>query len=663
MAQRQNRTVLSAAHRSGVGIRLPRRHHDSLFLRQGRQKAGRICLVRAKQRVQVSEGRQKEAQSLGTLRHVRQRHRTVEPRYQALSPRRPRGFLGRRSGPMPQRGPARLGPDLENDRPAVAEKRLVLHRRAVGGLPHRPPAKNPAAGGVAKILDKRRRKRLTRFQLPSSISHLPSPICQLPKKSQIPNFKPPNMKEPMQQQPAKPSSAVSRRQFIKTSSFAAAGAGLLASSGDAAPESSSASKTPGIPPIRSKQPIRAVVIGLGGRGGGAGRDFLEAAKWLGVDGQIVAVADLFAEQARRGKDNYGVPEDKCFSGFDAFKKALEVPGVNYAILATPPGFRPHHFKACIEAGKNVFMEKPVAVDGPGIRTVYAAAETAKQKNLKVAAGTQRRHRPSYIETVKRIHDGMIGDVTSLRAYWVNGGPIWHDGDKARYGQHVGDTVLEKQINHWYHYILLCGDHICEQHVHNLDIANWIMKDHPVKCWGMGARQQLGDKAGEIWDNFAIEYQYANGVRLHAYCGQIKRAWSSVSEACHGAKGASELHDGRNYIKTKDGKLWKPGEIKDDNGYVNEHRDLILAILNDSPLNEAKQVADSTLTAIMGREAAYSGAEVDWATMLHSKFTYGPDMLYQDCSRLEWGAFRTLQPPMPSQHAIFKQPPVVAGASA
>lgn len=438
---------------------------------------------------------------------------------------------------------------------------------------------------------------------------------------------------------------------------------MVLSSGCASMHKSQAYQAPAILPKSSKMPIRAVVIGVGGRGGGAGRDFLDAVKNLGVDGKIVATADVFAEQARRGKEAYGVPEEKCFSGFDAYTKALAEPGVNYAILATPPGFRAAHFKACIEAGKNVFMEKPVAVDGPGIRMVYAAGEEAKQKNLKVAAGTQRRHRPSYIETINRIHDGMIGDVMDVRAYWVNGGPIWHDGDRARYGQKIGDTVLEKQLNNWYHYIWLCGDHICEQHVHNIDVANWIMNDHPVKCWGMGARQQLGNKAGEIWDNFGIEYQYANGVRLHSYCGQIKRAWSSVSEAAQGSKGSCELHDGKNFIKTKNGKIWKPGEIKEDNGYVNEHRDLICAILNDTPLNEAKQVADSTLTAMMGREAAYSGSEVDWETMLNSNFVYGPDLLYKDCSKMQWGDFRTLAPPMPGEHNIFKQKAILPLAKA
>jgi predicted dehydrogenase len=449
----------------------------------------------------------------------------------------------------------------------------------------------------------------------------------------------------MQTNQPNPSPVVSRRQFIKSSSLVAASAAAVS--------------FPSILSAQSKMPIRAVIIGVGGRGGGAGRDFTEAVKITGVDGKIVAVADIFPEQAKRGKENFEVPENMCFSGFDAYQKALAVPGVNYAILATPPGFRPPHFKACIDAGKNVFTEKPVAVDGPGIRVMYAAAEEAKKKNLKVAAGTQRRHRPSYMETVKRVQDGAIGDITALRAYWVNGGPIWHRGD-------TGSTELERQIRNWYHYIWLCGDHICEQHVHNLDIANWIMKDHPVKCWGMGARQQLTleGKSGEIWDNFAVEYQYANGVRLSSYCGQVKRSWNSVSEAATGASGTAEFHDGRNYIKDKDGKVWKPTVAKDkDNGYVNEHCDLINAIINDTPLNEAKQVADTTLTAIMGREAAYSGSEVDWETALSSTFAYGPELLYSNCAKLDWGPFRTLKPPVPSQHDIYKDPPAVPVAKA
>jgi predicted dehydrogenase len=440
----------------------------------------------------------------------------------------------------------------------------------------------------------------------------------------------------MQDQTNNQSSAVSRRQFLKTSSIAAASVAAAAS-------------FPSILHGQEKKAINAVIIGLGGRGGGAGGNFMEAVKATGVAGKIVAVADLFPEAANHGQDNFGVAPDKCFSGFDAYMKALEVPGVNYAILATPPGFRSAHFKACVEAGKNVFMEKPVAVDGPTCRMMYAAAEAAKQKNLKVAAGTQRRHQTGYMETIKRIQDGAIGDIVTLRVYWVNGGPIWHKGER-------GDSDLERQIRNWYHYIWLSGDHICEQHVHNLDVGNWIMKGHPARCWGMGARQQLDGKSGEIWDNFAVEYEYPGGARMYAYCGQIKRDWSSVSEGVQGTSGTSNPGGS---IAAKGGWTFRHRGNGDRDPYVQEHIDLINAIVNDTELNEAKQVTDSTLTAIMGREAAYSGAGVEWDAILNSQFAYGPQTLFQDCSKMQYGAFRTLQPPMPNSHNIIKDPPVVS----
>ncbi len=445
----------------------------------------------------------------------------------------------------------------------------------------------------------------------------------------------------MQDQSGTPSHAVSRRQFLKSSTVAAAAAAV---------------SFPAVVSADTKQPINAIIIGVGGRGGGAGRNFLDAAKEVGCDAKIVAVADVFPEAANKGTEHFGVPAEKCFSGFDGYRKALAEPGVNYCILATPPGFRASHFRACVEAGKNVFTEKPVCVDGPGARMMYESAEMAKQKGLKVAAGTQRRHQAAYIDTIKRIQDGSIGDIVTLRAYWVNGGPIWHRGDK-------GDTELERQVHNWYHYIWLCGDHICEQHVHNLDVCNWIMNDHPVKCWGMGARQQLGDKSGEIWDNFAVEYEYANGVRLFSYCGQIKREWSSVSEDAEGSKGTAALSGGAGgMIRPKGGELIR---IKNNNvdPYVQEHIDLITAIQKDLPLNEAKQVTDSTVTAIMGREAAYTGAAMDWETIVNSKFAYGPDQLYKDSSKMAWGESRVLMPPMPSLHDIRKNPALIQVAKA
>lgn len=429
---------------------------------------------------------------------------------------------------------------------------------------------------------------------------------------------------------------VSRRSFLKASAAASAVAAV------------------NLPSVlaQAKKPMNAVILGIGGRGGGAGQNFLQACKEVGVEGKVLAVADIFPGQARRGNESFGVPENRCFSGFDSYVKALETPDVNYAILAAPPGFRPPHFKACIEHGKHVFMEKPVAVDGPGCRIMYAAAEEAKKKNLKVAAGTQRRHQPSYIETIKRIHGGEIGDVVTLRAYWVNGGPIWHRGER-------GNSALEKQIYNWYHYIWLCGDHICEQHVHNLDVCNWVMKNaHPVRCWGMGARQQLEGKSGEIWDNFAVEYEYEGGVRMYSYCGQIKRQWSSVSEAVHGTKGYANPGGSTH---PKGGQMWRNRDAKPVDPYVQEHVDLINAIVNDTPLNEAAQVTDSTLTAILGREAAYSGRGLEWDEVLNSKFMYGPEQLYTDASKMQFGEFRTLRPPMPSLYDILKNPPMAPAA--
>ena len=439
---------------------------------------------------------------------------------------------------------------------------------------------------------------------------------------------------------------VTRRHFLKNSTLFAATAAAVTS-------------FPNILHAQTKPKLNAAIIGLGGRGSGAGKDFLDAAKEVGVEANIVALADLFPDQVTKCRQNLSrlsveVPSTQCFSGFDAYLKALEVPGVNYVILAAPPGFRPAHFKAAVAAGKNIFTEKPVAVDAPGCKIMYSAGAAAKEKGLKVVAGTQRRHHPGYMETVKRIQDGAIGDVTALRAYWVQG-PIWHDGHKARYGQPLGTTDLDVQLNNWYHYIWLCADHIVEQHVHNIDVCNWVMNAHPVKAWGNGGRLQLGNKPGEIWDNFSVEFEYANGVRMHSYCGQYKRDFGSVNEAVVGSKGTSNPSG---QIRPKDGPAWRAPNKKLSE-YVYEHIDLIKAIVSDTPINETEQVTDSTLTAIMGREAAYGGGVVEWDDMKNNEFTYGPELLYTDASKMQFGAFRTLKSPMPGNHDIFSKPPKVA----
>lgn len=450
------------------------------------------------------------------------------------------------------------------------------------------------------------------------------------------------------------SEAVSRRQFLKKTTTLAGGSVLgisLASCSTNKSKTVATAAAVAAPAVAKAQgtnmPFNAVIIGVGGRGSGAGGNFLEAAKIAGVEAKIVAVADIFQDQANKAQGLFGVPADKCFSGFDAYLKALEVPGVNYVILATPPGFRPAHFTAAVAAGKNIFTEKPVCVDGPGARIMYAAAQVAKQKGLKIAAGTQRRHHAGYIETIKRIQGGAIGDVTAMRAYWVNGGPIWHRGLK-------GDTDLERQVHNWYHYIWLCADHIVEQHVHNIDVCNWVMNAHPVRAWGMGSRQQLGDQPGEIWDNFAVEFEYENGVRLHSYCGQEKREFSAVREAIVGSNGTS---DPAGSIRPKEGAAWRFSGKRPPE-YTQEHVDLINAIVNNTELNEAEQVTDSTLTAIMGREAAYSGGVVEFDDMKNSEFAYGPELLYTDASKMTWGPFRTLKPPVPGNHDIFSKPPQV-----
>src|SRR5579859_8060886 len=383
------------------------------------------------------------------------------------------------------------------------------------------------------------------------------------------------------QNPSNPSPAVSRRQFIKTSTLAAA-------------TTAAAASFPYVLRAQGKQAINAVIIGIGGRGGGAGQNFLEAGKNLGVDTKIVAVADLFPEQAKRGTENFSVPEEKCFSGFDAFRKALEVPGVNYAILATPPGFRASHFRACVEAGKNVFMEKPVAVDGSGCRLVYETAEMAKQKNLKVAAGTQRRHQASYNETIKRIHDGAIGDIVAARCYW-NGDTPW------RNPRREGQTDMEYQLRNWYHYTWLCGDHIVEQHVHNLDVMNWVLQGHPLRAVAVGGKQvRTGPEYGNGWDHFGVDFEWPNDVHVLSMCRHWPGTPGNVSEAVVGTKGKSNCAT----------RITGPNEWSfqggDNKPYVQEHTDLIASIRSGNPLNEAEQVAHSTLTAIMGREAAYTG---------------------------------------------------------
>ncbi len=397
--------------------------------------------------------------------------------------------------------------------------------------------------------------------------------------------------------------SASRRDFLKTTTVAA-GAALV----------SNLSLAPAVHAAGSDQ-IKVGIIGCGGRGGGAGEDVLRSAKGvtihaLGdvfsfqVDGARGRLSKLAQKDDIKGMGNSVDVDGRCFSGLDAYKQVLDS-GINYVILATSPGFRPIHLQAAVAAGKNIFTEKPVGVDGPGIRKVLEAYEEAQKKGLHIAAGTQRRHQLPYIETMKRIHDGAIGDIVGGRGYWMQG-ILW-----ARDPRPEMTTDVAKQIWNWYNYTWLCGDHIVEQHVHNLDVLNWAIGTHPVSAVGMGYRTRTDPRYGHIYDFFAIDFKYPKGVHTLSMCRQISNCASEVGEYLVGTKGMCHVNAYNINGKRVAGK-------GGTNPYVQEHTDLIESIRTDKPLNELKQVAESTLTAILGRMSAYTGKEVSWEQALNSK---------------------------------------------
>jgi len=340
---------------------------------------------------------------------------------------------------------------------------------------------------------------------------------------------------------------------------------------------------------RGSDEIRVGVIGCGGRGSGAANDCVSSSPGV----KIVALADAFEDRLRGLKGKFKVPDDRCFVGLDAYKKVLALDEVNLVILATPPGFRPIQFAAAIAAGKNVFMEKPVAVCPAGVKMVIEAAARADEKKLAVVAGTQRRHEARYVETMKRIHDGAIGDIVSAQCYW-NQGALWVRDRKP------GEGDVEWQIRNWLYFTWLSGDHITEQHVHNIDVINWAFDAIPEGVHGLGGRQyRTGERHGNIFDHFGVEFFYPNDVRTISMCRQIAGTANRVSERVVGTKGTSNCAgriDGENAWTYKG---------PNPNPYVQEHADLIKSIRAGEPLNEGKRIAESTLCAIMGRESAYS----------------------------------------------------------
>ncbi len=416
--------------------------------------------------------------------------------------------------------------------------------------------------------------------------------------------------------------AFSRRGFLRTTSTAMAGGALL---GALAPArfAHAASGT---------DEIKIALIGCGGRGSGAASQALSTYAQGPV--KLVAMADVHEDNLKGALNNLeksqgsrvDVPAERRFIGFDAFEKALATCDV--AILATPPGFRPMQFEAAIKAGKHVFMEKPVASDAAGVRQVLAAAEEAKKKNLKVGVGLQRRHQAGYLETIKRLHDGQIGDITSMRAFW-NGSRPWQkkraDLEK-QYGRKL--TEMEYQLRNWYYFTWICGDHIAEQHIHNLDVINWVKKGAPVKARGMGGREidYGGADDGDIYDHFACQFEYEDGSICYSECRHQANTWSSVSEHVVGTKGRADV--GGHRITGSDPWRYKAeGPGKD--AYQQEHEDLFDAIRNNKEFNEAFYGASSTMTAILGRMAAYSGKELEYQAALNSKIDLLPKELGWD----------------------------------
>jgi myo-inositol 2-dehydrogenase/D-chiro-inositol 1-dehydrogenase len=426
---------------------------------------------------------------------------------------------------------------------------------------------------------------------------------------------------------------LSRRSFLKSTSTAVAGGTLLS----ALPiERFAHAASPG-------DTLRISLVGCGGRGRGAAVDSLSGPSDL----KLVALADateqafdtnskkLFSpiekameETNKAMKDRperVAVKADKRFIGFDAYKAAIAEADV--VILATPPGLRPMQFEEAIRQNKHVFMEKPVAVDAPGVRRVLAAAEEAKKKNLKVGVGLQRRHQTGYLETIKRIQDGAIGDVSALRAYW-NGSTPWikRRADlEAAFGRKL--TEFEYQFHNWYYFVWMCGDHICEQHIHNLDVANWIKGTFPERARGNGGCQtRKGKDYGEIFDHHVVEYFYEDGTVLFSQCRHQNGCWGDVSEHAIGTKGSVDF-DGRGYT-IRGENAWRRSE-KDNAPYKAEHVDLYNAIRNDKPYNEAFYGAMSTMTAILGRMATYSGKEITMKEALASDIDTMPKTLAWD----------------------------------
>lgn len=402
------------------------------------------------------------------------------------------------------------------------------------------------------------------------------------------------------QNPSTPQS--DRREFMK--------AGVLVTAATLLPGMASAQGAAG-------KEIKVALIGCGGRGTGA------ASQSLNVPGtKLVAMADAFEDNLTKAHDSLqkqfkarvDVPAERRFVGFDAYKKAIDA--ADLVLLCSSPGFRPMHFEYAVQQGKHVFMEKPVAVDGPGIRKVIEAAKAADAKNLKVVCGLQRHYQNTYLDTLEQIKAGLIGDVVNMQVYWSGGG-VWTRE------RNEGMTEMEYQMRNWFYFNWICGDHICEQHIHNIDVGNWFKGSHPVKAVGIGGRtKRIGKDWGEIYDHHYVEYTYADGTIMNSQCKHWNGTWSKVAETIVGTKGTATA----GVIKDLTGKIIWRFNGKNNNPYQTEHDVLVQHINENKPVNNAHYTAEATLSAIMGRMATYSGQEITWEQALNSDLDTMPKVL-------------------------------------
>lgn len=407
--------------------------------------------------------------------------------------------------------------------------------------------------------------------------------------------------QPADVQPA--GGAPSRRLFLKNSSMLLAGGAVAGQLSVARGAHAFGSDT-----------IKIGLVGCGGRGRGA---VVQAMNAPGGDIRLVAMGDVFEDQVSQAfRTIKGEHSDKIgdnvgrFVGLESYKEVINS-DADLIILATSPGFRPLHFETAVNAGKHVFMEKPVATDAPGVRRVLAANEIAKKKGLAVQVGLQRHHEFRYQETIQRLQEGAIGDPIMARVYW-NGAGVWIRGRQPQ------QTETEYQVRNWYYFNWLCGDHINEQHIHNLDVINWLMQDYPVKAQGQGGRQvRTGPDTGQIFDHHMVEYTYGNGTTMLSQCRHIKGCWNEVSEYVHGTKGWCDISGAKIY--NQDGKLTWQSEAEEarGKGWQQEHYDLFAALRKGETPNEGDYGAKSTMTAIMGRMATYGGKIVKWDDALNS----------------------------------------------